>query len=294
MSARAAPKVKWETEAAMVAAFSDHVRRAQRPDPKKPWVNRGYVGQPWIVYPETGGWDIVLVRECDGFQIGVEAKLSLNADVLVQALGSRKGSGSTGPDVWAVLVPDYAAVNGMAILARHLGIAIITARSARPPSEQEARWEYGNHDAHFDPDLPRVDDGSFSYGPGSWPERCPDHRIKLPDWVPDVAAGVPAPTMLTDWKIRAIKIAIILEKRGWVTRTDFKSLRIDMTRWTQSRWLVPMENRPKCWCAGNRTPDFRRQHPVNFVQIEADIAKWLPANISVNPDQSPSLFGAAA
>ena len=32
----------------------------------------------WIIFNETAGWDILLVRKADGFQIGIEAKLKLS------------------------------------------------------------------------------------------------------------------------------------------------------------------------------------------------------------------------
>ena len=36
----------------------------------------------WTAYPETAGFDILLGREVDGFQIGIQAKLRLNAKVI--------------------------------------------------------------------------------------------------------------------------------------------------------------------------------------------------------------------
>jgi hypothetical protein len=61
----------------------------------------------WCPYPETAGWDILLVRRSDGFQIGIQAKLRLGLDVINQAIESRGSWHSTapGPDCRAVLVP---------------------------------------------------------------------------------------------------------------------------------------------------------------------------------------------
>jgi hypothetical protein len=42
-------------------------------------------GKGWTIYPETSGWDLLLVRG-DGVQIGIEAKLALNPLVVSQAL----------------------------------------------------------------------------------------------------------------------------------------------------------------------------------------------------------------
>ena len=65
------------------------------------------VPDSWLVYAETGGFDILLVRKEDGFQIGVQAKLRLNAKVVCQALETGRASAITNPnpDCRAVLVP---------------------------------------------------------------------------------------------------------------------------------------------------------------------------------------------
>ncbi|TIU81425.1 MAG: hypothetical protein E5W01_20510, partial [Mesorhizobium sp.] len=61
-------KAVFESEAALCAAFIARL-------PKD-----------WTAYPETAGFDILLVRGADGAQIGVEAKMTLNAKVLMQAV----------------------------------------------------------------------------------------------------------------------------------------------------------------------------------------------------------------
>ena len=49
----------------------------------------------WICYPETAGFDILLQRKADDVQIGVEAKLKLNAKVIARMLVSQwDGAGS--------------------------------------------------------------------------------------------------------------------------------------------------------------------------------------------------------
>lgn len=101
------------------------------------------------------------------------------------------------------------------------------------------------------------------------PERC-----ILPDYIPDVAAGCAAPVQLTPWKINAIKLMIVLERRGYVTRKDMKVLQISPTRWCD-HWhgfLAPAPDRRYVRC--NRTPDLKAQHPVNWAQIEADFEVW--------------------
>ena len=96
----------------------------------------------------------------------------------------------------------------------------------------------------------------------------------LPEYVPDVSAGASAPVQLTDWKIRAIKIAVLLEKRGFVTRSDFKGIGIDHRRWLAPNDWLKIENGR--YIAG-RLPDFKAQHPKNYAEIVADFDKWAPA-----------------
>lgn len=207
----------------------------------------------WVAYPETGGFDIVLSRTEDGFQIGVEAKLRLNAKVITQASEAIYywSATSDGPDCRAVLIPAGVSQE-LARLCKLLGITIISMYQG---------W--------FNPQLPHLD---REWPDSDWIEFAPFKRLELPDWVPDVAAGNASPVSLTDWKIRAIKIVVTLQKRGFVTRADFGHHKISMSRWTQCRW-IKSDVKGK-WIAGPKMPDFAKQHPVNFPQIEADYDEW--------------------
>lgn len=220
----------------------------------------GALHETWTAYPETGGFDILLVRAADGFQIGVEAKLRLNAKVILQAAENSRYHyvDRPGPDCRAVLVPE-AHNRELSALARMLCVTVV---AHRPPTRgviRSAIW----------PELPTLKDNHWD---DAWYELCPARRLELPDWVPDVSAGASAPVALTDWKIRAIKIVITLEKRGFVTRKDFAFFKISMSRWTQGGWLK--QDGRGGWIAGEYLPDFRAQHPVNFPQIQADFEKW--------------------
>lgn len=217
----------------------------------------------WTAYPETGGFDILLSRKADGFQIGVEAKLKLNGKVISQAADHVGAwySCYAGPDCRAVLVP-YGTGNDLLHVCGLLGIVVIKMQAA---SEWRRR-------ASFYPELPRFES---DYSSREWFEFFPHKRIELPAYVPDVTAGASGPSSLTYWKISAIKLAITMEKRGYITRSDFKHFDISISRWIApvSGWLQAGAQAGQ-WVKGAHLPDFRAQHPVNYAQIEADYEDW--------------------
>ena len=100
------------------------------------------VPKDWLCYAETGGWDILLVRRNDGCQIGVEAKLRLNAEVLCQAAEAWYQP-DQGPDYRAVLIP-AGANNKLSGLASHCRLTILRQRSS----------EISYHQPDFSPGLP--------------------------------------------------------------------------------------------------------------------------------------------
>ena len=106
---------RYSTEAAMCAAFVEYAQ-----------------GKGWLVYPETCGFDMVLVRQTDGAQLAVEAKQQLNVHVLTQVVtGAGRWQQDSGPDYRAVLVP-VGGTAGLEELARVCGITVI--RAMRPGS----------------------------------------------------------------------------------------------------------------------------------------------------------------
>lgn len=223
----------------------------------------------WTAYPECKGWDILLSRN-DGVQVGIEAKLTLNAKVISQTVEDYWDVDREGPDYRAVLIP-YGTAGSMGGICRLLALTVIEMKDAEI---QEIQSYYSK--GAFRPTLPR-NDVRYWGANEEWYDWAPLHRIELPDYVPDVEAGHAAPVRLTDWKIKAIKIAIIVEKRGWVSRADFKHIQIDHRRWLEPYvgWLRQGEHRGT-YIAGPRIGDFKAQHPVNYEQIAADYEKWRP------------------
>jgi len=245
----------------------------------------------WIAYAETAGFDLLLVRKEDGFQIGVEAKLRLNAKVIAQVLegGGYWSSDLPQPDCRAVLIPSRCG-DGLEKVCEALGITIIRLVEARRDEKGEIVWskyipsyiETPDHGSTMPlrPPLPKLSDGAWGE---DWFERCPAKRCELPDYVPDVVAGDKAPVALTLWKIRAIKLAVLLDKRGYITRKDFKHFKVSISRWVDpySGWLV--KDGQGGWVAGTDFPDFKAQHPVNYIEIEADFEKWAPDATTAEP-----------
>lgn len=230
----------------------------------------------WTAYAETAGFDILLVRAADGAQIGVEAKLTLNAKVVLQAVErtSYFYQNSCGPDFRAVLVPYGRAGGELSQICRMLHVTVIEMKTKEVYLAQT--W---SPKKKFTPDLPEIGD---HYRREEWADCAPWKRCKLPEYVPDVTAGASAPSTLSDWKISAIKICILVDRTGFVTRADFSQLKIDHRRFLDMGWLQQSGERGK-YVLGPYPLRLRDQHPSVFPQIEADFEKWCPKDRTNSP-----------
>ena len=223
----------------------------------------------WTAFAETAGFDILLVRATDGAQIGVEAKLTLNAKVVLQAAErtAYHYQDAVGPDFRAVLVPYGRAGGELSQICRLLRITVIEMKTKAVYLAQTWRPK-----KKFTPDLPDV---AEFYWREEWFDCAPWKRCKLPEYVPDVVAGASGPSKLSDWKISAIKISILVERTGFVTRADFAQLKIDHRRFLDMGWLKQSGDRGK-YVVGPYPLQLRTQHPAVFPKIEADFDKWCP------------------
>lgn len=220
---------KYESEAALCAAFNV-------------WA----LSEGWTPYPETAGWDVLLVA-ADGTQIGVQAKLKFNLKVIAQTLPEfwTQWYDAQGPDFRAVLVPERDGVADS--ICGALGLQLF--------------YDFGARSS-FAPGLKRAEHNN-----GGWHYWNPPKRHPLPEFVPDVAAGVSGPVQLTEWKIKALRIAAVLELRGHVTREDFKRYGLDHRRWTgPGGWLVAAAI-PGQWKSADGAPLFAADHPVVYPQV---------------------------
>jgi len=201
-TARATAAKTWPTEGALCDQFASEAR-----------------AQGFRVHAETSGWDLLLV-DADGGQVGIQAKLRPNVEVLAQALG-HGGRPCPGPDHHAVLVPLAAFTPAFAIVARELRLVILDAEAILVGD----RWDGRK--------LSIVDAL----------ERAPIWEHTERAWVPELevhalGGGRAGPVQLTPWKIAALKLCRILRRRGYLTRADFAQHKVSVTWWVQGPTAV--------------------------------------------------------
>lgn len=240
----------------------------------------------WTIYPETAGFDILAVWDATGHQLGVEAKLQLNAKVADQILpsdymgweggGKYPPMGVAGPDFRAVIVPVLTeASEGLAKMLRILGVSVWAPSADRHrsghllsfmnPMTQGTRAPHRHR--HYDIDSQEGEGHRLSAWDMAWFDWNPPERCKLPEMVPSVRAGVPAPTKLTPWKCCALKVMADLEIDGFVTAQSVRAHGIDARRFCASDgWLEALGNGR--WGKG-RIPAFDQQHPKEYAEILA-------------------------
>lgn len=183
----------------------------------------------WRAYPETSGFDLLLVATKDvkrrdilpGDQIGIEAKMRANVEVLYQAVP--KPYVNQGPNFHAVLVP--AASRAFEYIARSLEVVVF-----------KSMWESWNR--------------SWKKGAFNFPPLLNSYRLyyEEPCWYPDadiwVPPGVSSPITISKWKIKAMELCLAAEaKNGEVTSQDFRAHGVAMARWVQCGWIKPTGNK---------------------------------------------------
>ena len=228
----------------------------------------------WTVYPETAGFDMVLVHTT-GAQIGIEAKLRLNAKVILQSVDRHSRYHHPGPDFRAVLVPE---ASELAAVCTLLGVTVLVVAKVKSGVTQ---CDSNRGKAFFSrPQLPKVEriDHHWLGDRVSWYDQAPIDRLALPDYVPQVECGVPAPMTLSTWKVQAMRVCIWVERAGTIRREHFKALKIDPGRWMTGHWLQKGPARGD-WVAGPQFPaaSYRKHHGATYAQIEADFETWAAA-----------------
>lgn len=234
----------------------------------------------WLCYPEAAGFDVLALHE-SGRQIGVEAKLTLNAKVADQILPKDYETfyGRPGPDHRMVIVPKLTdASYGISRLLHMVGIPVLVP-SHRYRNANTWGWEF---DLKFDCNL----------GTG-WHHYTSSERLHLFDWNPPIRcrvpmavgthqAGVPSPVSLTPWKEAALKVIALLRKQGFVTTKHIQEHGISPTAWTRPNgskpsWLARGAIRGT-WVESEHLPPFDKQHPEAYAMVVAALQTPAPAN----------------
>ena len=196
----------------------------------------------WVVYPETAGWDLLLVRR--DVQVGVQAKLLGRPWVLLQACPDRRER--RGPHYRLALVGGWpgrgesAQRNARAefcALAHHLRILVAT-----PPDHDAV--VFGYHDSWvmslMHPPLNlgrrRCVRPSLDWRWYRWRPEAPE---TLPPIVPRVPAGVPSPETVTSWSVAAVRLEQLALAQGHVTVADARRVRDEVGgTWNPSTMLA--------------------------------------------------------
>lgn len=230
----------------------------------------------WVCYPEAAGFDVLVVHR-DGRQIGVEAKLSLNAKVADQILPNYGDDyyGRPGPDHRLVIVSKITDANaGIAKMLYRLGVKVLSPRQT---------WERTGYEHTFDLKHSLLSDetGNTFFGRERLFDWSPEERCRLPAIVADLPAGVPAPIRLTPWKEAAVKLVALMRSQGFITVKQIAAHGIGATSWTQPAgskpaWLSKGTSRGH-WVETEHMPAFDKQHPdlyaIAVEELAAEVRK---------------------
>jgi hypothetical protein len=207
-------KYTFPTEAELCAAFS------------------AVVPEPWVVYPETGGFDLMLVNPETDVHIGVEAKRSGNLRVLSQVLPRqfcrpKDNPDAAGPQFRAVLVDKY--TQDFLHVAHRLGLLVF-----HPPgidSHLGCSKSWGL-------DVPPVGKARNHLHERDWFQWRKTSSVELPPIVPEMVPGQPHPRVLSKWRVGSLRLLRRLRTRGHLTQEDFKELGVRPRNWVDSGWVV--------------------------------------------------------
>lgn len=213
----------------------------------------------WTCYPEAAGFDVLVVHS-DGRQIGVEAKLSLNAKVADQILPAHYEdmNARPGPDYRMVVVSKITdASAGIVKMLGRLGVTVMCPRSSWTKDGDKLTFDLEHRLLEVSERKPYYDLFMFDWNPT---ERC-----QVPIMVTNLPAGVPAPVRLTPWKESALKVIAQLRRQGFITAKQIAGHGIGVSVWTQQAgskkpWLTKGEARGT-WIETEHLPPFDKQHP---------------------------------
>lgn len=212
----------------------------------------------WSCYPEAAGFDVLVVHE-DGRQIGVEAKMSLNAKVADQILPEPyEFYGRPGPDYRLVIVSKITdASAGIVKMLEHLGVKVLMPRIGHMRDGETFTFDLAHKLLEVSERRPFYDWYMFDWNP---PERC-----QVPVMRTNLRAGIPCPVRLTPWKEKALLVLAQLRRDGSITAKQITSHGVSPTAWTQAPGSRPAWLKkgavPGTWVETEHLPAFDKQHP---------------------------------
>ncbi len=186
----------------------------------------------WPVFPETSGYDMLLVATSEvqavgikaGDQVGVEGKTTGNLKLLTQIRPHPRAT--EGPHYHMAVIPR--ALPDFDEIARAMGIMVTEACVSR--------WSGGK----------KVWDRSdFRYALSFFPTYYRQYYSKSL-WHPEVEVWVPpgvnSPKSVSPWKVKAVKLCLLAKKQGYITSADFRMLGVSMTLW-RNRWIMSTDRK---------------------------------------------------
>lgn len=229
----------------------------------------------WTCYPETGGFDILAVHD-DGRQIGIEAKLTLNAKVADQIMPEpwQMRYGKAGPDHRLVIVSKITdASQGIAKLLGFVGVPVLEPRMQRTFEGDRLlfcryRLEQLLAGDPFGTEL-------FDWNP--------EERCQVPMLVANLPAGVPAPIRLTPWKEKALRAIALMRHQGHISTRQLGELGLSLSAWTRGvgphpGWLIKGPIRGQ-WLETEHLPNFTEQHPDAYALAVAQLSENIEKQI---------------
>jgi hypothetical protein len=157
----------------------------------------------WTVYPEQGGWDLLLVR--NSVQVGIQTKLRPTIKLLSQALISEEIAGphyrvvAVGNSHWKEK-EDFAKIS-MALRLVFMDMGV--------------HPEYWFHMATR---------SGFRKIPWRYYRHFPKETVWIPPFIPKLAAGIPAPQTISPWKIAAVKLEMVAKEKRWASIIDAREV----------------------------------------------------------------------
>lgn len=214
----------------------------------------------WTCYPEAAGFDVLAVHQ-DGRQIGVEAKMQLNAKVAEQILPDRyEFYGKPGPDFRLVIVSKITdASRGIVKMLDYLGVAVMVPRESY---DHRLKQCYTFDLAHKLLEVNGREPSHYDWCMFDW---NPCERSQVPSMATNLRAGIPCPVRLTPWKEKALIVLAQLRAQGFITTKQIVQHGVSPTAWTQApgskpAWLKKGDARGT-WVETENLPAFDKQHP---------------------------------